>query len=143
MTPRHLALVLVVAGLVAAGPAVAGPEIAGTYEVKYEEVANNCNQTGLAFTRGEVKLTVKKGTLTIDIARMPIMSGKVSKGPRLRAQSKLGKTSIQGLDGKFTAAGRVKDGVIQLVVVAEYYLGRRPLCTQSWNASGVRAEDLD
>ena len=58
----------------------------------------------------------------------------------MKATSKLGPTSIQGLDGRFSVAGTVnEDGVLQMVLVAEYYVNKKPYCTQSWNVSGVRA----
>ncbi|MEZ4366745.1 MAG: hypothetical protein R2939_10715 [Kofleriaceae bacterium] len=86
---------------------------------------------------------MKSKNLTVDIERLPLMNGKVGKSTRVKAQSKLGRTSIQGLDGRFSVAGRVEDGVLQLVLVAEYYLGRKPLCTQSWNVSGLHLDALD
>ena len=58
----------------------------------------------------------------------------------LKATSKLGPTSIEGLDGKFSVAGHVDDGVLSLVFVAEYYAQKKPLCTQSWNISGLRSD---
>ena len=58
---------------------------------------------------------------------------------RVKATSRLGATSIQGLDGKFSVAGRVADGSLQLVFIAEYYVKQKPLCTQSWNVTGKRS----
>jgi hypothetical protein len=65
------------------------------------------------------------------------MKGATSKGGKFNAKAKKGGTAIQGVDGKFSVTGTVKDGVLQLVLVAEYYNGEKPLCTQSWNASGL------
>ncbi len=131
--------------LVAAGPARADAvdQVVGRFEVKYEEVTSNCENTGMALLRGVVAIERRKGqTVSVDIERLPRMSGSAARGGRLKATSKQGPTSIQGLDGKFSIAGSVNDdGVLQMVLVAEYYLKRRPYCTQSWNVTGVRAGD--
>ena len=57
---------------------------------------------------------------------------------RLRASSKQGPTTIAGLDGQFSLAGRVEAGAVQFVLVAEYFANKKPLCQQSWNVSGVK-----
>ena len=111
--------------------------VAGTYDVKYDEVSNNCTNVGMTFTRGTLVIENKK-TLSVNIDLVPIMVGSEPKAGKLKAQSKLGPSVIQGLDGKFSVAGRVDDGVLQFVFVAEYYVKGKPLCTQSWNVSGVR-----
>jgi hypothetical protein len=123
-----------------AAPSVAAAEDTpvGTFEVKFEEVANNCNNVGMAFGRANVMVEKKKGALSVDIERIPLMSGPIGKGGKLKAQSKMGATSIAGLDGKFSIAGSVVEGTISLVFVAEYYVKDKALCTQSWNVSGMR-----
>ncbi len=131
---------------IALAPAVAHADnasaVAGTYDVRYEEVTSNCQNTGIVLSRGTLAIAKRKGsTVAIDIERMPIMSGTASKGGRIKAASKLGKTSIQGLDGRFSAAATVNaDGVLNMVFVAEYYLTGKAFCTQSWNVSGMRVE---
>jgi hypothetical protein len=125
---------------VKAAPAAADnkTDVVGTYDVKYDEVSNNCTDVGITFGRGTLAIDNRKGTLVVDIERVPLMNGATPHGGKLRAQSKLGPSSIQGLDGKFSVAGRVDNGVLQLVFVAEYYVKTKPLCTQSWNISGLR-----
>ncbi len=113
-------------------------EVNGTYDVKYDEVSNNCTNVGMTFARGTLKIDQKKGALVVNIDLVPIMQGSEPKAGKLKATSKLGASVIQGLDGKFSVAGRVDDGVLQLVFVAEYYVKTKPLCTQSWNVSGLR-----
>jgi hypothetical protein len=135
------ALIAALLASLTAGPAEAqeAKEVAGDYDVKYDEVANNCTDVGMNLARGTVKLSLKgKDNLVVDIERMPVMSGSISKSRKFKAASKLERTSIQGLDGKFSSAGRVDDGVLQIVLIAEYYVDKKPLCTQSWNVSGVR-----
>jgi hypothetical protein len=138
--------ILVVVAL--AGTAVADkgePDVTGTFEVKYEEVANNCTaaNTGISMARGTLSVSKKAKMLVVDIERFPTMQGSQAKGGKLRAASKIGPSPIQGADVKASIAGRVDDGVISVVFVAEYYVGKKPLCTQSWNVSGVRQEALE
>ncbi|HTJ46858.1 MAG TPA: hypothetical protein VL463_32365 [Kofleriaceae bacterium] len=112
-------------------------DVAGTYDVKYDEVSNNCTSTGMTFTRGTLKIEQKKNVV-VNIDLVPIMQGSEPKAGKIKATSKLGASVIQGLDGRFSVAGRVDEGVLQLVFVAEYYVKGKPLCTQSWNVAGVR-----
>lgn len=147
--PRRPALALL-AALVTAGVALAPAtahaddkdEVYGTYQVKYEQVASNCTTTGMSLAAGTLEIKKGKAGLIVDIERIPLMTGKAGKAGRVSAASKVGPTSIQGLDGKFSVAGKVDDGVLQLVFVAEYYLNRRALCTQSWKIAGVNTADL-
>lgn len=136
-----IATLILAAAAAAATPAFADKgdksEVAGTYDVKYDEVSNNCTDTGMTFTRGTLKIEEKKG-VTVDIDLVPIMVGAEPKAGKLKASSKLGPSVIRGLDGKYSVAGRVDAGVLQLVFVAEYYIKNKPLCTQSWNVSGVK-----
>ena len=62
---------------------------------------------------------------------------------KLKAASKLGPSTIDGLDGRFSVSGRVSDGMMQLVFVAEYFHKRKPFCVQSWNVSGLRQSELE
>jgi hypothetical protein len=119
----------------------AADNVAGRFEVKYEEVTSNCQNTGMVLVRGVIDVTKRKAaTVAVDIDRMPLMVGSAAKGGRVKATSKLGSTSIQGLDGRFSAAGSInEDGVVSLVLVAEYYVKGKAYCTQSWNVTGVRA----
>lgn len=133
---------IVLAALLAPATALADNDhaaaVAGTYDVRYEEVTSNCQNTGIVLNRGTIEIAKKRGNaITIDIERMPMMAGTATKGGRIKATSKIGKTSIQGLDGKFSTAGTVnEDRVLTVVFVAEYYLQGKAYCTQSWNVSG-------
>jgi hypothetical protein len=146
MRNHLLLLVTVVSSTAVLAPAVARADnadaVAGRFDVKYEEVTSNCQDTGMVLARGELEIAKRKGSqVTVDIARMPIMTGTANKGGRVKAASKLGKTSIQGLDGRFSVAGTVNaDGILNIVFVAEYYLSGKAHCTQSWNVSGLRKE---
>lgn len=144
MKTAATALVLSAAVLatgVSTARADAADVVAGRYEVKYEEVTSNCQNTGMVLLRGVVDVNKRKAlTVAVDIERIPLMVGSAAKGGRVKATSKLGPTSIQGLDGRFSVAGSInEDGVVSMVLVAEYYVKNKAYCTQSWNVTGVRA----
>ncbi len=121
-------------------------DIGGDYAVKFEEVANNCTTAGMNLRKGTftIKQTGRKIEASIPIAS--VMYGKVGKESKFRAKAKIGGTGTQGVLGKFNVSGRVTDGVIQFVFIAEYYTGSvkspKPLCTQSWNVSGMHSDKL-
>ena len=115
------------------------PEVAGTYEVKFEQVANNCSGVGMNLASARVVLDKGKGRgVSVTVPSVPIMTGRASSGGKFRASVKKGKTAIEGVDGRFSVAGRVEKRTVQFLFIAEYFRGARPLCTQSWNASGPR-----
>jgi hypothetical protein len=114
--------------------------VLGDYNVKYEAIADNCTQTGMSLRKGKVTLADdKKLGFHVSIAMAPVMYGGDPKEGKFRVATKLGGTGIQGVLGKYSASGRVNDGVIQFVYIAEYFTNsKKPMCTQSWNASGVK-----
>jgi len=131
------ALALVIA---AAAPAYADDSIAGMYEAKFEEVANNCDSP-LRYERGIVKIEIKGGQVQVDIERTPLMVGAMRKDAKVIAKSRVGHTSMAEMDGVFSVAGRVtSEGMLALTLVGEYQRAGRPLCTQSWNLSGLRTD---
>jgi hypothetical protein len=137
-TNRLVAAVFLV-GLLAAP---AGAQVAGTYEVKFEEMSTNCDPIRFTYTRGTVKIDTGKSSLRVNIDTIPQMIGVPAKSGKINAKTpKKLATTIDGIDGKYGISGRVDDnGVLQLVLVAEYtkQADGKPLCTQSWNVSGVR-----
>ncbi len=116
----------------------------GAYDVKFEEIANNCAQTGMNLRKGTITLALdekkrsQRFTLSVPIA--PVMYGSDPKKGKFRVKAKKSGTAIQGVKGQFSASGRVNDGIIQFVYIAEYFTRGKPLCTQSWNVSGAKAE---
>jgi hypothetical protein len=114
--------------------------VLGTYEVRYEEVSTNCSTTLISLARGQLEVTKKGKQIVVDISRFPVMYGSPGKGGKLRASSKIASSSIEGIDTKVSVAGRVDEGLIQLVFVAEYYVNKKPMCSQTWNVSGKRKE---
>jgi hypothetical protein len=141
LASRSAVLALVVtAG--AAATAHADELVAGSYDVKFEQVSTNCEHPLAYPQRGSIKIELKGGDVQVDIDRTPIMVGKPAKTGKLSARSpKPGHTPIEGMDGVFSVAGRITgEGMLSLVMVGEYQTAGKPLCTQSWNLSGLRAE---
>jgi hypothetical protein len=134
--------VLGLAILVAAAPAYADDVVAGSYEVKFEQVSTNCEHPLAYPQHGTIKIAVKGHDVQVDIERTPLMVGKSTKTKKISAQSpKPGHTPIDGMDGVFSIAGRItEEGMLALVLVGEYQTAGRPLCTQSWNLSGLKAQ---
>lgn len=139
-TFRPVAALLLV--LAAAAPALADNKVDGTYEVKFEEMSTNCDPPRFSYQRGTVKIDSAKSSLRVNIETIPQMAGVPGKSGKINAKTpKKSATTVQGLDGKYSASGRVDDsGVLQLVLVAEFSKTgeTKTLCTQSWNVTGVR-----
>lgn len=120
---------------------VAFADVAGTYDVKYEDVSTNCNSP-LKYPAGKLEVKRVKGAgVTVDIDRTPLMQGSVGKAGKVSAKSKIGNTSLDGMSGVFSVAGKITpEGILSFVMVGEYSAGGKPLCSQSWNVSGTKAE---
>jgi hypothetical protein len=141
---RNLAtrnVVLGLAVLAAAAPAYADDSIAGVYDVKFEQSSTNCEHPLAYPQHGSLKIDIKAGDMQVDIERTPLMVGKTAKPGKVSAKSaKPGHTPVDGMDGVFSVAGRITtEGMLSLVMVGEYQTAGKPLCTQSWNVSGLRA----
>lgn len=120
----------------------AGPsDPAGAYEVKFEQVSSNCEHPVAYPQQGSIKIEVKGNDLQVDIDRTPLMVGKRTRNGKISAKSpRPGHTPIEGMDGVFSVAGRITvEGLLSLVMIGEYQNKGKPLCTQSWNLSGLRA----
>jgi hypothetical protein len=130
-----------VALALAASPAAADSSVAGVYDVKYDEVSTNC-QSPLRYPHGKLELKVTRGTsITIDIDRTPIMQGSVGKKGNVSAKSRSGPTSLEGMNGVFSIAGKISpEGMLTLTMVGEYSAGGKPLCSQSWNVVGSKTD---
>jgi hypothetical protein len=120
--------------------ATAVAEVAGTYDVKYEEVATNCNSP-LKYPTGTLEVKVKGTTVTVDIERTPVMQGSIAKNGKISAKSRSGHTPVGGMDGVFSVAGRITpEGMLTFMMIGEYTAGGKSLCTQSWNVVGARSD---
>ena len=120
-------------------------DVAGSYDVKFEQVSTNCEHPLAYPAHGQIKIDVKAGDLEVDIDRTPLMVGKPVKTGKISAKSpKPGHTPVEGMDGVFSVAGRVSnDGMLSLVLVGEYQTQGKPLCTQSWNLSGIKGKSSE
>jgi hypothetical protein len=127
--------------LLSAAPAYAD-DVAGSYDVKFEQISTNCEQPVAYPLHGSLKIVLKGTDLEVDIDRTPLMVGKYTKPTKISAKSpKPGHTPVQGMDGVFSIAGRITaGGMLSLVMVGEYQKAGKPLCSQSWNLSGLRAD---
>jgi hypothetical protein len=112
-------------------------DVIGQFDVKYELVASNCDDIGIALTCGSLTITRREANMiAVDIAGVPTMVGSALVGGRVRAMSKL--DEIGGVDSQSSITGAVGDGILSMELVAEYYVQGRPSCTQTWNVSGQR-----
>jgi hypothetical protein len=120
-------------------------DAAGSYEVKFEQVSTNCEHPLAYPQHGSIKIEVKGSELKVDIERTPLMVGKPARTGNVNKVSarspKPGHTPIEGMDGAFSVEGRItgEDGMLSLVMVGEYQTAGKPLCSQSWNLTGLRA----
>ena len=125
-------------------PAFADIDAAGAYDVKFEEVGHNCDPPPVALTRSKLVVATypRKNSLTVNIDTIPEMIGVPEHGGKIKATTvKILPTTVQGLDARYSVAGKVDDGgVVQLVLTAEYqrHDNHKPYCTQSWNLTGLR-----
>lgn len=125
-------------------PALADVDSAGNYDVKFEEVGQGCNPPPVALTRAKVMVATnpRRNSLTVNIDTIPEMVGVPERGGKIKAATlKVLATTVQGLDARYSVAGKVDDsGVVQLVLTAEYqrHDNHKPYCTQSWNVTGTR-----
>ena len=119
-------------------------DVAGSFDVKFDEMGHNCSPPPVALGRGKVNIAsnAKKSSLTVNIETIPEMVGVPQKGGKVNAKTvKVVPTTVQGLDARYSIAGKVDDGgMLQLVLVAEYIkqADKKPYCTQSWNVTGLR-----
>ncbi len=134
-----LALLLVMSSAAVA----AADDLSGSYDVKFDEVGTGCSRPPVALGRSKLNVTQKKSSITVNIETIPEMAGVPQKLGKLNAKTVKGvvPTTVQGLDAKYSIAGKIDEGgVVQLVLVAEYikHDDKKSYCTQSWNVSGLR-----
>jgi hypothetical protein len=134
-------LVTTLLALVFGTPAFADENVVGTYDVKYEEAGSTCNPNPVTLTKGKLVIDLKKSTLTVNIDTIYLMVGVPQKNGKVSAKTtKIVGTTVGGLSARYSVAGRVEGGMLQLVLTAEYVRQdtNRPYCTQAWNVSGLR-----
>ena len=94
--------------LAVAAPALAqnrgkrgGGELLGDYEVKFNEIANNCENTGMNLRTGVVNLGKQRKQLTMQVPLVAMMFGRMPRHGKFNVKAKLGGTGIAGLLGKY------------------------------------------
>lgn len=133
-------LILAAVASVIALPSVASADaVSGSYDVKYEEVSNNC-PSPLRYAHGRMEVKNTKGqAITVDIDRTPLMLGSRLKKNGISAKSKSGPTMLDGMDGVFSLAGKITpEGLIDLMMIGEYSVKGKALCSQSWKVVGTK-----
>lgn len=115
--------------------AVAAPALAqdtGSFPSTFKKVVDNCDK-GLEITTATLTIAKTDRNVTVAIDTLPTLKGKAGKGGKLRAEAR---GTANGLDVRYGLNGRVSDGDLQAVFVAEYFSGKRPVCTQSFRVVG-------
>jgi hypothetical protein len=137
---RHITMLLAtVVGVAVGGGAARADDLAGTYDVKLEEQSTNCSPPPVSFRVSTVRIDVKQKSLLVNIDTIPQMNGIDNGTGKISAKTpKVAATTVQGLDGTYSIAGREVDGLLDLLLVAEYSTKGKPYCTQSWRVSGQK-----
>jgi hypothetical protein len=133
----------VLAVLAIAAPAFADENVAGAYDVKFEESGSTCNPPPVSLGHGKLTIAIKGGSLTVNTDLIPQMVGVPQKTGRISAKTvKVVGTTVAGLSARYSVAGRVDNGMLQLVMTAEYIRQdtNKPYCTQAWNVAGLRGD---
>lgn len=132
-----------VAVLAVASPAFADETVVGVYDVKFDESGTTCNPDPATLKTGKVTIDIRGGSLSVQTDTVPVMHGTPQKNGKISAKTlKLMGTTIGGLSARYSVAGRVESGMLQLVLTAEYVRqdNNKPYCTQAWNVAGLRAD---
>src|SRR5512146_363505 len=106
--------------LAAASPAFADDTIAGTYDVKIDETASTCSPKPETLTKGKLVIAVKKTQVTVKLDAVYQMVGTQQDGHISAKTAKLVGTAVGGLSARYSIAGRVDRGTLELVLTAQY-----------------------
>ncbi|MCP4444451.1 MAG: hypothetical protein GY811_03790 [Myxococcales bacterium] len=120
--------------LAVASPALA--QEAGSYKTTFKKVVDNCEK-GLDLSKASLTISKTERTISVSIDSLPTLTGKAGKRGKLRAESK---GSSNDMNVRYGFNGRVSDGELQAVFVAEYFTGKKPVCTQSFRVIGSVAK---
>ncbi len=136
MSMRVLVIALPLA--VAIAPAIArADDLSGAYSVKFTEETGDCRYQSLHAS--ELKIAVKKNTMTVNIDTVPQMVGVPQPSGKIAVKSKRGPSIIQGADALYSAGGRIAEGgMLELVLSAEFTNKGKPVCTQTWKVAGIK-----
>jgi len=116
-----------------AQPAAPAAKSSRNFVAKFKKIADDCKNP-----------TVKFGVTQVTISALRKKRGRMSLGPGLLlkgslAGARFSMTTRRG-NAVITASGSVRKGVVSMLVIAEHYRGKTPVCTQTWNAKGKRGK---
>ncbi|HUH04956.1 MAG TPA: hypothetical protein VML75_23320 [Kofleriaceae bacterium] len=134
-TPLQFALAGLI--LMAASSVALAQNNGGTFTVTYEQVADDCDGDGLALAPGVIALQGTDAKLVVKIAGVVPLQGRRAADGKFKAQAQ-GPGAKPDLNGKYSVSGKTTRNSIEMVFIAQFYRGKRPLCTQSWSVSGTR-----
>lgn len=133
----------VLLALLAAAPAFADETVAGVYDVKFEEAGSTCNPPPVSLGHGTLTIEIRRHTLTVNTDLIPLMAGVPEKNGKIKAKTPgLVGSTVQGLSARYSVGGRVDNGMLDLVLAAEYVRNdnRKPYCNQAWHITGLRRD---
>jgi hypothetical protein len=110
----------------------------GDFASKFEIVVDNCAGAGATLENGRVTIQQQGPVLSIKIPTLPDMKGKTGKRGKLRAEAK-GEANAEGIRAEFGFNGRVRGKKLKAVLIAEFFKGDKPQCTQTWSVAGKPA----
>lgn len=109
---------------------------AGIFASTFEVVVDNCNGAGSTLDKAAVTVAQAGPVLTVKIPSLPDMKGKSGKSGKVRAEARTIANTLS-VRSKFAFNGKVEGKSLQAVLVAEYFKGDKPQCTQSWSVVGT------
>jgi hypothetical protein len=110
----------------------------GNFTTTFEIVVDNCKDVGATLGSSPVAVTQVGPVLTVKILSLPDLKGVPGKRGKLRAAA-AGEANDKGVRGKYGFNGRIRSKKLSAVLVAEFFKGDKPLCTQTWSVVGNKA----
>lgn len=137
MPHPHIAAVALAFMALARPAAAEGGEIAGSYRIGFTQAADNCDDEALTLERSRLTIESQDGEgIAVKLPDVAAMRGKERANGQFRAEARSDDSPIDGTEAHYSVAGRVNEGEMRIVFIAEYYRDDKPLCTQSWGGEG-------
>ena len=99
---------------------------AAVYAATVSTISNTCANAAATPANGSLTINTVGEAVTIMFGAVPEAKGKTSTSGKLRASATAGETH-------FNYSGRITNGGGTLILVAETFSGKKPICSQSWN----------
>lgn len=107
----------------------------GNFASTFEIVVDNCKGEGAKLDKATIAITQAGAVLTIKIPGLQDLKGEPGKRGKLRAKAS-GEADGKGIRGKYGFNGRIRSKKLRAVLVAEFFKGDKPICTQTWSVEG-------